>query len=236
MPNLRRMVIAAALGAALGTSFAAPALADDFRNTRSIIGDLIPITGDEDRAVNLDVRFHVNSARLTKDAMRQIEALGEAMRSPQLARSTFQINGHTDASGPAAFNKTLSEKRAIAVATYLVQHFAIDPARLTPVGWGEERLKNAFKPKSGENRRVEVVNTSPPQKSIPVAPQPQGIPVTPPKAAPQTMPTVPAPTVIPPSNAAPQVMPTVPAPTVPAPTVIPPSAPPPQSDGLQVIN
>lgn len=69
----------------------------------------------------------------------------------------FRIAGHTDASGPAAYNRNLSRRRAQAVRDYLVGRHGIDPARLDPVGYGEERLKDPFAPKSPVNRRVEII-------------------------------------------------------------------------------
>jgi len=159
-----------------------PAEAGDIQNSRSIIGDLIPFTGDEPAAVDLDVRFRVNSAELTDQARSQLDALGQALTSDRLAGATFQINGHTDASGAAGYNKTLSQARADAVKAYLVDTFAIAPANLTAVGMGEENLKNALTPKASENRRVEIVNLTPPPPA-PV-PAPVSVPVAPAETAP----------------------------------------------------
>ena len=50
----------------------------------------------------------------------------------------MQINGHTDNTGSAATNKTLSLKRASAVVDYLVAN-GIDKNRLTAKGFGSER-------------------------------------------------------------------------------------------------
>lgn len=160
----RPFFLAAMLGAALAVLSHGSALADEFRARDAIVKGLTPITGFEGadrRAVDLDIRFKVNSAELTEAARRQLDALGAALKSEKLAGSRFGINGHTDASGAAAYNKILSEKRALAVKGYLAGKFGIDPARLDAVGWGEERLKNPFDPKSAENRRVEVINLTP---------------------------------------------------------------------------
>jgi outer membrane protein OmpA-like peptidoglycan-associated protein len=72
--------------------------------------------------------------------------------------STFLIAGHTDAKGSNQSNLLLSERRAQAVKSYLVKHFAINPGDLITVGYGKTRLKNKDQPESAENRRVEVVN------------------------------------------------------------------------------
>ena len=156
--------LAAIFGTALAVLSHGSAMADEFRARDAIVKDLTPITGVENadrRAVDLDIRFKVNSVELTKAARRQLDALGAALKSEKLAGSRFEINGHTDASGAAAYNKTLSKKRALSVKSYLAGKLGIDPARLDTVGWGEERLKNPFDPKSAENRRVEIVNLTP---------------------------------------------------------------------------
>ena len=142
--------------------------AADVRAYGNIIGELVAITGDP--AVDLDVRFEINSAKLTEEATRQLDELGKALTAPQLAQSKIEINGHTDASGDAAYNKKLSQKRAESVKNYLVSVYRINPQRLTAVGWGEERLKNTSDPNAADNRRVEIVNLTPPQPPAKQAP------------------------------------------------------------------
>ncbi len=140
------------------------AFADGFWESIAIVNNLAPIQNSGNagkRSVNLDIRFTVNSAKLTDAARRQLNALGEALKSDRLVESRFEINGHTDASGAADFNKALSEKRAQAVKSYLVNRYGIDVPRLTAIGWGEERPINSINPKSAENRRVEIVNLTP---------------------------------------------------------------------------
>lgn len=149
------------------------ALAGEFWKSIAIVNNLASATGPEGagkRSVNLDVRFEVNSAKLTTQARRQLDALGEALKSDRLAGYRFAINGHTDASGAAAYNKTLSQQRARTVKSYLVDIHRIDPAHLSAVGWGEERPINAFDPRSAENRRVEIVNLTLMTKSAMPAP------------------------------------------------------------------
>ena len=68
------------------------------------------------------------------------------------------IEGHTDASGSAGHNQTLSEQRAAAVRAYLVSH-GVDAARLTAVGFGATKpvADNASELGRAQNRRVELV-------------------------------------------------------------------------------
>ena len=108
------------------------------------------------RSIDLSVPFALNSATLTPAATRQLDRLAEALADRSLVQANFVIAGHTDASGPAAHNKALSERRAAAVRDYLVARGAIDTGRLRVEGWGEERLKDPIRAAAGINRRVEV--------------------------------------------------------------------------------
>ncbi|MBT5917186.1 MAG: OmpA family protein [Alphaproteobacteria bacterium] len=109
------------------------------------------------RAIDLDIEFRTGSVNLTSRAKRQLNIVSEALRDPKLAAERFQIVGHTDASGRAAMNMKLSERRARAVFDYLILKGGIHKDRLVSSGKGETRLKNPMAPNSGENRRVEFI-------------------------------------------------------------------------------
>ncbi len=66
------------------------------------------------------------------------------------------IEGHTDNHGGAAYNKTLSQKRAASVVKWLVSH-GLDSGRVTSVGYGQDRPidSNATDEGRQNNRRVE---------------------------------------------------------------------------------
>jgi OmpA-OmpF porin, OOP family len=115
-----------------------------------------PIRVDAARAVDLTVFFAYDSARLTPEARIQLEPLGQALRSGELARHSFLIAGHTDAAGGWPYNRRLSLARARAVRAHLVATYGIDPERLRVHGWGPGRLKDPDAPLARVNRRVEV--------------------------------------------------------------------------------
>ena len=69
--------------------------------------------------------------------------------------SIVTIEGHTDASGSAAYNLELSRVRARAVRDYLVQRHGIDAARLKTVGYGKDRPIEDSDPHAAINRRVQ---------------------------------------------------------------------------------
>ncbi len=126
----------------------------------TLIGKLIPITGDplERRSVDLRIEFGKNSAEIGEGATAQLRELGEALVSEVLREVPVGVYGHTDTGGPADFNRELSERRAQAVATYLREHFALAEARFREVrGYGEERPRSDLPPTAPAQRRVEIV-------------------------------------------------------------------------------
>jgi len=108
------------------------------------------------RSIDLDVHFELNSAILTPIALHQLDELGAALTSEELAAARFEIAGHTDATGSDAYNQGLSERRVTAVHKYLVEIHSVDSTRIKAMGYGEARLKDPLNPNSGVNRRVEV--------------------------------------------------------------------------------
>jgi len=72
-----------------------------------------------------------------------------------------QIDGHTDSSGNANANKALSQKRAEAVRTYLIQHYGVDAGRLTAKGFGDTQpiADNKSAEGKAKNRRVDFTVT-----------------------------------------------------------------------------
>lgn len=105
-------------------------------------------------ALDLLVTFDLDSARLTEEARRNLDAFIQALAHPALTGLRFAVEGHTDATGPAAHNQALSERRAAAVVDYLAAH-GVENARLNAQGFGETRPRTA-NPDAPANRRVET--------------------------------------------------------------------------------
>jgi outer membrane protein OmpA-like peptidoglycan-associated protein len=112
-------------------------------------------------AIDLEVYFDFNSAAITPQAEPQLRELGAALSDARLKGATISINGHTDGVGGDAFNKRLSERRAVMIRGYLVDNFQLSAANLRAVGFGKSKPKNKLDPNASENRRVEVVNLAP---------------------------------------------------------------------------
>jgi outer membrane protein OmpA-like peptidoglycan-associated protein len=75
----------------------------------------------------------------------------------QYPKTYIDIYGHTDSDGADAYNQTLSERRAQAVATYLTGR-GVQSARIATRGFGESQpiASNATEEGKAANRRVEI--------------------------------------------------------------------------------
>jgi len=113
-------------------------------------------SGSEPGTVNLDIRFGNDSDRLSSAAHGQLDELAAALKSPELAPLRFRIAGHTSAAGSAQHNRQLSESRARAVRTYLIEQQGIAPERLEAVGFGADRPLPGYGPNALQQRRVEI--------------------------------------------------------------------------------
>jgi outer membrane protein OmpA-like peptidoglycan-associated protein len=111
--------------------------------------------------IDLEVYFDFDSAEITPKAVGQLRELGKALTNAKLQGASIAINGHTDAVGGDAFNRRLSERRAVMIKQYLVENFSLPDSALITAGYGKTRLKNPTDPLAAENRRVEVVNLAP---------------------------------------------------------------------------
>lgn len=112
-------------------------------------------------SVRLDINFASGSSLTTPDHYPEIEKIARFMQEYPLTHVT--IEGHSDSSGSDSFNKTLSQRRADAVAKELVDRFNIDAERVKAIGYGEERpiASNDSPEGRSKNRRVvAVVETS----------------------------------------------------------------------------
>lgn len=103
---------------------------------------------------DLLVTFEFNSDRLTGDARSNLDQFAAALRDERLAAMNFVVEGHTDATGSAAYNLALSERRARAVVDYLVA-LGLPESRFVTLGRGKTAPRVAD-PYAPENRRVET--------------------------------------------------------------------------------
>ncbi|MBW8682937.1 OmpA family protein [Chitinophaga rhizophila] len=92
-----------------------------------------------EETVLLDIYFDLNKAAIRPEAGKQLDNLVKILNDhPDKA---IDISAHTDARGDDAYNLMLSQKRADAVANYLISK-GIAKDRVHAKGYGETRLLN----------------------------------------------------------------------------------------------
>ena len=102
------------------------------------------------------IRFDSGRATIDKDSMGLLDKLIEtALRCPN---ANIEVAGHTDTDGDNNINIALSEKRAQAVADYLIKA-GLPPDRLKAVGYGSSQPVAANDTDEGKakNRRIDFV-------------------------------------------------------------------------------
>jgi outer membrane protein OmpA-like peptidoglycan-associated protein len=110
----------------------------------------------ESKIVTHGINFDIDKATIKPESMGTLNMIvGVLKDNPDLK---FEIDGHTDNSGTAAHNLTLSQQRADAVRDQLVK-MGVDASRLTSKGLGDTKPisdNNTLEGKAN-NRRVEFV-------------------------------------------------------------------------------
>lgn len=109
-------------------------------------GDFLPSV-----ASLLNIYFRLNSAEIDNFNYERIAAAARFLNANPNLR--LEVIGHTDISGPSAFNSALSERRARAVYNVLINDFNIGAARLQVSFKGEDQP--FADPALRINRRVE---------------------------------------------------------------------------------
>jgi peptidoglycan-associated lipoprotein len=106
---------------------------------------------------NDKVRFPVNKAEVSDEAKAMIdEAVGPLVKENRGV--WFEIEGHTDNTGDAAYNFTLGETRAMAVRDYIAKTHSVALNRLNVISYGEEKpfVENKTRDERAQNRRVVI--------------------------------------------------------------------------------
>ena len=106
---------------------------------------------------NDKVRFPVNKAEISDEAKTMIdEAVGPLVKENRGV--WFEIEGHTDNTGDAAYNFKLGEERAMAVRDYIAMTHAVALNRLNVISYGEEKpvADNSSREGRAQNRRVVI--------------------------------------------------------------------------------
>jgi OmpA-OmpF porin, OOP family len=101
------------------------------------------------------IQFETGKAVIRQVSFKEIDEIVTIMN--QYGQTRFSIEGHTDNTGNAANNKTLSNLRANAVKEYIVSK-GINVSRLDAAGFGSDKpvATNATAAGRTQNRRVEI--------------------------------------------------------------------------------
>lgn len=103
------------------------------------------------------VTFPLNRAEVSEDAKKLIDDAIAQLKAENRG-VYFEIEGHTDSSGPDVFNKKLGEDRAMAVRNYLHDQHGIALSRIEVISYGEEKpvVDNKTRTNRAQNRRVVI--------------------------------------------------------------------------------
>ena len=109
---------------------------------------------EELNVVGAKVPFQLNKASFGNQVTTVLDIVFGIMQ--KYPTTKFVIEGHTDTTGPKAFNQKLSENRANSVKEFLVAA-GVSADRLSAVGYGEDKPSSSNKTRKGResNRRVE---------------------------------------------------------------------------------
>jgi outer membrane protein OmpA-like peptidoglycan-associated protein len=130
------------------------------RDLRASLGnDRVTINNTGDRLIVTlpqDILFATGSSAVRPDLVRDLGAVAGNLQA--YPNSTIQVIGHTDSDGEAAFNQQLSESRANAVSSVLLNN-GVAPGRIQAFGRGESQpvASNLNPQGKAQNRRVEIV-------------------------------------------------------------------------------
>lgn len=130
-----------------------------FTNTRLAAGGKMNMLGKkftDSKIVTHGINFDVDKATIKPESMGTLNMIvGVLKDNPDVK---FVIGGHTDNSGTAAHNLTLSQQRADAVKAQLLT-MGVDASRLTTKGFGDTKpiADNTTYEGKAQNRRVEFV-------------------------------------------------------------------------------
>ncbi len=114
----------------------------------------------KDRAIinkTIQIHFTPGSDTIMEGSNFVLDALGETMVA--FGNTYLRVEGNTDATGGAAVNLTLSQRRAVAVRNYLVREFpSLQAARFQTIGHGENQPVASNETEAGRqlNRRTDI--------------------------------------------------------------------------------
>ena len=158
--RLENAAIGAAIGAGLGAIGGNNLDRQEAELRQQLGGNVGIVNNGQSLTVTLpqDILFAVDSTQLTGALQNDLRAVAASLnRYPD---TTVNVIGHTDNTGDAGYNQDLSERRAQAVSSVLI-NAGVAPQRIRSIGRGENAPIATNQTAEGRalNRRVEIVIT-----------------------------------------------------------------------------
>jgi OOP family OmpA-OmpF porin len=109
------------------------------------------------KTIRVNVNFAVDSSVIEAEFFPEVRKVASFLTDNPLTRAI--IEGHTDSDGSDEYNKSLSQRRAQAIAQLLVSEYKVNPIRLTAIGFGENKplVPNDSVANMAKNRRSVAV-------------------------------------------------------------------------------
>ncbi len=157
--DTKATVAGAMLGAAAGGLIGHNLDKQEAELRQTLGDDRIKIVNTGDRLIVTmpqDILFPTDSSTVSSALYPDLQAVSRSLQN--YPDTTVQVIGHTDNTGEAAYNQSLSERRAGAVASILINS-GTSAGRVVTIGRGENQpiASNLTVEGRAQNRRVEIV-------------------------------------------------------------------------------
>ncbi|WP_419149127.1 OmpA family protein [Pseudoalteromonas 'SMAR'] len=154
----KRLAIGAAVGAIAGAAIGNYMDKQEAAMNQELAGSGVKVVreGNEMRLIlPSNITFATEQASISPNFYSTLQGIAKVMK--QYDKTYLNIIGHTDSTGTASFNQTLSEQRAESVKRYLLSQQVL-AARLYAEGMGETQpiASNSTEQGRAQNRRVEI--------------------------------------------------------------------------------
>ena len=137
----KRLIYGAAIGAIAGAAVGTYMDKQEqaFRDELAGSGVEVVREGDNLRLVMpSNITFATDQSYISTGFHDTLDAIAKVMNKYE--KTFLSIEGHTDSTGKAEYNQSLSEQRALSVKNYLLNKQILD-VRLSTQGWGESRSR-----------------------------------------------------------------------------------------------
>ena len=156
--KLQNALIGAAVGGVAGGAIGNYQDRQERRLREQLAGTGVTVVRQGDNlTLNMpgSITFATNSADLSSSFYPVLDAVSGTLQ--EYGETVIEVAGHTDSTGSAEYNQSLSQRRAQSVAAYIESH-GVKPQRLMVVGDGSQHpvASNATPEGRQQNRRVEL--------------------------------------------------------------------------------